>query len=198
MAGDHSVLAPLRRIRVGSTNRQKLEAVRSAFAPYAPRASIEPVSVASGVPEQPVGFDEIVRGARHRALAALQSGACDFGVGIEDGLVELEAAGSPLNIGCVAITDGTHTSLGFSSAFAYPPECSGAAIAGREPIGGLFDALFAKARGVRDASPSAQSQGNVGRLSLGVLPRSEYARHAVLCALIPLLHPDLYPVDRQR
>ena len=36
--------------------------------------------------------------------------------------------------------------------------------------------------------------GNVGKLTLGVLTRSEYARHAVLCALIAFLHPDLYRV----
>jgi non-canonical (house-cleaning) NTP pyrophosphatase len=34
--------------------------------------------------------------------------------------------------------------------------------------------------------------GNVGKLTLGVLPRSEYTRHAVLCALVALLHGDLY------
>ena len=38
------------------------------------------------------------------------------------------------------------------------------------------------------------SVGNVGRLSLGALSRAEYARHAVLCALLPFLHPDLYPL----
>jgi non-canonical (house-cleaning) NTP pyrophosphatase len=40
--------------------------------------------------------------------------------------------------------------------------------------------------------------GNVGRLTLGVLPRAEYARHAVLCALVAFLHPDLYGPDPAR
>ncbi len=43
-----------------------------------------------------------------------------------------------------------------------------------------------------DPLPSGRSVGNIGRLSLGVLARSEYARHAVVCALLPLLHSDLY------
>jgi non-canonical (house-cleaning) NTP pyrophosphatase len=34
--------------------------------------------------------------------------------------------------------------------------------------------------------------GNIGKLTLGVLPRSEYTRHAVLCALVALIHGDLY------
>jgi len=37
--------------------------------------------------------------------------------------------------------------------------------------------------------------GNVGKLTAGVLPRSEYARHAVLCALVAFLNPDLYPAS---
>ena len=40
--------------------------------------------------------------------------------------------------------------------------------------------------------PSARTSGNIGKLTLGVLPRSDYARHAVLCALVSFLHPDLY------
>jgi non-canonical (house-cleaning) NTP pyrophosphatase len=35
--------------------------------------------------------------------------------------------------------------------------------------------------------------GNVGKLTAGVLTRSEYARHAVLCALVAFVNPDLYP-----
>jgi non-canonical (house-cleaning) NTP pyrophosphatase len=35
-------------------------------------------------------------------------------------------------------------------------------------------------------------EGNVGRLTRGVLTRAEYGRHAVLCALIRFIHPALY------
>jgi non-canonical (house-cleaning) NTP pyrophosphatase len=42
------------------------------------------------------------------------------------------------------------------------------------------------------AKPSALSTGNIGRLSNGVLPRAEYARHGVLCALVAFVQPDLY------
>jgi len=159
--------------------------------------SVTGVAVASGVPEQPVGFAEIVRGARNRARAAAAAGACDFAVGIEDGLVEIAgAAGEPpeiVNIGCAAVSDGRRVSLGFSSGFAYPPGVAEPAARDRRPIGELFDDLWKERRGESGRLPSARTTGNIGKLTLGALPREEYARHAVLCALVAFLHPDLYP-----
>jgi inosine/xanthosine triphosphatase len=184
-------------VRVGTENGPKLEAVRLAFGAYASQVEVLGSAVDSGVPEQPVGFDEIIEGARNRARAAAETGACELSVGIEDGLVELpgQSGAPPLNMGCAIVTDGAREGLGFSSGFAYPPGCSKPAIEGRQPIGDLFDAYW-RSRAKDDPGappgPSALSSGNVGKLSLGVLPRSEYARHAVLCALIRFLHPDLY------
>jgi inosine/xanthosine triphosphatase len=190
-------LALLGRVRVGSTNEPKIAAVRSAFEAYAPQVAVEGAEVRSGVSDQPVGFDEIVLGARNRAAAAHRESACDFGVGIEDGLVAVplgdgSGAFHHVNIGCAAITDGRRFSLGFTSGFAYPPEVSGPAVRDREPIGALFDRLWRERRDQADGAPSPRTTGNVGKLTGGVLPRSEYARHAVLCALVAFLHPDLY------
>ncbi len=182
-------------VRVGSENAAKLEAVRSAFAEYASELRIEGVSVASGVAEQPVGFDEIVRGARNRAAAAYRTGPCSLAVGIEDGLIELPGVvDAPLNVGAAVVTDGQRDSVGLSSAFAYPPGCRDRALAEREPIGDLFDAQWDAyaAGGAGDGAPSGRGIGNIGKLSLGVLTRSEYGRHAVLCALLQFLHPKLY------
>ncbi len=193
-------LAAVRWVRVGSVNEPKLAAVRSAICVYAPDAKVEGVAVASGVPEQPVGFEEIIRGARNRAAEAASGFPCDLGVGIEDGLVPLPTGGSEgevahLNIGCVVITDGERTSIGFSSAFGYPRECSILAVHDREPIGLAFDRLWGAHRGESAAKSSALSTGNIGRLSNGVLPRAEYARHGVLCALVAFLQPDLYGLE---
>jgi inosine/xanthosine triphosphatase len=189
-----SALAALRRVRVGSANPPKIQAVRDAFAAFAPGAEVEGAPVATGVPEQPVGFAEIVAGARARAQAAFASGACDLAVGYEDGLVEIPGTGERwFNLGCAAIVDGAREGLGFSSGFAYPPACAERAVAERAPIGDLFDALWRAHRpGERRGPPSALSEGNVGKLTLGALPRSDYARHAVLSALVSFLHPDLY------
>jgi inosine/xanthosine triphosphatase len=191
-------LVSVKQVRVGSRNEPKIEAVRSAIVAYAPGARVCGAEVSSGVPAQPVGFEEIVRGARNRAEAACEGGDCDLGVGIEDGLVALprgvaSALDEHVNIGCAAISDGRCVSLGFSSAFAYPPAVSRPAVRYREPIGALFDRLWRERHHPFDRPAPARAAGNVGKLTAGVLPRSEYTRHAVLCALVAFVNPDLYP-----
>ena len=83
------VLAGVRRVRVGTTNGPKIAAATGALQAYAPHASVEGAKVESGVSDQPVGFEEIARGARNRAARAFALGDCDLAVGYEDGLVEL-------------------------------------------------------------------------------------------------------------
>jgi len=153
---------------------------------------VEGEAVDSGVAEQPVGLEETARGATNRARAAFGRGTCDLAVGVEDGLVPAPAPfDEVLNVGCAALFDGTRVCLGLSAAFPYPPACTRPALEG-EPIGPVFDRFFAASRDEPLSEASGLSVGNVGKLSLGVLPRAEYARHAVLCALVRLLHPDLY------
>ena len=185
----------VRCVCVGTTSRPKLGAARAALRPFAPQARVAGVEVESGVPAQPVGFDEILLGAANRARAALAIGA-DLGIGIEDGLVPVphvtDGEAGHLNLGCAVVTDGTRLGYGLSSGFAYPPELTVSAAADREPIGPLFDRFWQANRGERATTPSGRSVGNVGKLTGGVLTRQEYGRHAVLCALVRFLHPDLY------
>ena len=191
-----SPLARIVSVRVGSLNGPKIEAVRAALEPYAPDVTVRGVAVESGVPEQPIGHDEIVAGARNRARRALATGDCELAVGIEDGLVALEILGrrEVLNVGCAFVASEAREAMGFSSAFAYPPQCIAPALEQRAPIGDVFDRVFRAHTG--DAAPypvpSGRTSGNIGKLTGGVLPRSDYARHAVLCALVHFLHPDLY------
>lgn len=207
-------------VRVGTENPAKLGAVRTALAAFSDRPealAIQGVAVPSGVPDQPVGWLEIMAGARNRARAALVAGPCALAVGIEDGLVELPlpgealegAAGRPsrpvrppvFNIGCAWVTDGERDGTGFSSGFAYPTACLGRAFRDREPIGALFDALWRAERGeaagpASDPAgavvPSGRQGGNIGMLTQGRLDRSAYGAQAILCALVPFLHADLY------
>jgi inosine/xanthosine triphosphatase len=208
-------------VRVGTENRAKLRAVHDALTPFQqPHTdlSIVPVGVSSDVPEQPIGWSEIVAGARNRARAAFASGRSVLAVGIEDGLVEIP---SPVqgcdrpdyyNVGCAWVTDGARDGHGFSSGFAYPPGSLEPAIRDRAPIGDLFDALWRNHRPDLDpvpasgpqTTPSASLQqpakpapsggggGNIGLLTGGRLERAAYGSQAVVCALVRFLHTDLY------
>ncbi len=187
-----NALSELRLVRVGSTNALKLQGVRAALAAFSRDVTIEGIDVESGVPDQPLGFEEIVEGARNRAERAKRGGECDLGIGYEDGLVAIPGSlESWFNIGCAAVSDGVRISLGLSSGFTYPPACSQRAVAEREPIGALFDRFWGQHRESSPA-PAPVSIGNVGKLTCGALTRAEYTRHAVVCALAPLIHPDLY------
>lgn len=196
--GGGAALAALRRVRVGSENPPKIAGVRAAVAAFAPEVSVEGVAVASGVAEQPVGFEEILAGARRRAEGARESGPCDLAVGYEDGLVRVDGPdGRWFNVGCAAVSDGAREGLGLSAGFRYPPGCAERAATGREPIGELFDRLWRARGGVsmrraEPGEPSALSVGNVGKLTGGALTRADYTRQAVLCALARFLQPELF------
>ncbi len=178
-------------VRVGSRNVAKLEAVRRGLAPFYGHVEIEPADVPSGVDPQPLGFSEIIAGARNRARGALGAGACDLAAGIEDGLVAVpETATGWVNIGCCVLLDGEREAIGFTSGFEYPPACVAQATARpRTPIGDAFDALYRAPAGLSDPGTAA---GNIGRLSGGALTRADYGAHAVTCAFVRLLHPELY------
>jgi inosine/xanthosine triphosphatase len=192
---------------VGTENQAKCAAVRTALeglgSLFRPDASASrhreiqlfPVAVSSGVAEQPLGFDEIVAGARNRARSAMASGSFVLAFGIEDGLAPLpDGAGGEqtYNVGCAWVTDGEIEGSGFSSGFAYPPECLAPAVEGRQPIGDLFDALWRRHRDPSDHGASGRNEGNIGKLTGGRLTRSDYGSHAVLSALVRFLQRDLY------
>jgi non-canonical (house-cleaning) NTP pyrophosphatase len=197
-------------IRVGTENSAKLGAVRSAIAPFASDGvalAIEPCRVASDVPEQPIGWAQIVAGARNRARAAFAFADCAIAVGIEDGLARLsdepESEGEDLqnyfNVGCAWVTDGEIDGHGFSSGFAYPNGALVPAIRDQAPIGDLFDDHWSRNRPAPEANseaaknaPSSRGGGNIGRLTGGRLERAAYGSQAVSCALIRFLHTDLY------
>lgn len=178
-------------MRVGSLNKAKLEAVRRGLAPFFAGVEIEAAIVKSGVDSQPLGWSEIIAGARGRAHGAHRVAACDLSAGIEDGLVEMPAVGTGwVNIGCCVLFDGEREAIGFTAGFEYPPECVRRATATpRTPIGDVFDALYRAPVGLADPGTSA---GNIGRLSGGVLSRADYGAQAVMCAFVRFLHPDLY------
>jgi inosine/xanthosine triphosphatase len=182
------------RVRVGSRNAAKLEAVRRGLAPFFSEVVVVGSDAPSGVDPQPLGFPEIVAGARNRARASHTSD-CDLAAGIEDGLVAVaEVETGWLNVGCCVLYDGAREGLGFSAGFEYPPACIAEATARpRTPIGDAFDRRFMPRPGARDPGTGA---GNIGRLTEGVLTRADYGAQAVTCAWVRFLHPTLYAGER--
>jgi len=182
------------RVRVGSRNAAKLEAVRRGLLPFFAAVEVVGCDAPSGVDPQPLGFAEIVAGARNRARTS-HSSDFELAAGIEDGLIRVdEVATGWLNVGCCVLFDGAREGLGFSAGFEYPPACVAEATARpRTPIGDAFDRRFAPRPGARDPGTGA---GNIGRLTEGVLTRADYGAQAVTCAWVRFLHPTLYAGER--
>jgi len=181
-------------VRVGSRNTAKLEAVRRGLAPFFAKVEVLGADAESGVDSQPLGFAEIVAGARNRARAS-HSSDCDLAAGIEDGLIPVEEVATGwLNVGCCVLFDGKREGLGFSAGFEYPPACVAEAThSPRTPIGDAFDRRFVARKGARDPGTGA---GNIGRLTEGILTRADYGAQAVTCAWLRFLHPELYAEER--
>ena len=189
--------APLR-IAVGSKNPVKLAAVRQAFFRAFPDRPLVCVGhdVPSGVPDQPWGRDDTQSGARQRACGALraETGA-DYAVGIEGGVVDV--FDGLRSVAYVAIRRGRdlRISVEHTASFKLPPRVE-RLVRGQEPGHGKLE-LGAACDLVFNETNSKQRGGTVGAVTRGLLDRTAYYEHAVVCALAPFLHDDsgLYDVS---
>jgi inosine/xanthosine triphosphatase len=183
-------------VAVGSTNPVKVEPVRAVLARAFPEARVVSVDVRSGVPDQPIGLEQMRLGARNRALGALAdllenrlvqapdaSGGTRWGVGLEGG-VEFEDEVAWLTGAVVVVAQHGRESLGWSPRCPLPPGVAAELRAGGE-LGPLMDALT----GVADLK---KKLGAIGYLTNGLALRGLSWEIAFACALAPFLHPELY------
>lgn len=160
------------RVAVGSGNPVKRAAVAAALSD----ATVDAVSVESGVAEQPWGDDETIEGARNRAQRALSDGY-DFGVGLEGGVDERD--GQLFLVMWAAATDGERVEVGGGPRIRLPDDVAARLHDGDE-LGPVMDDLL-------DTSGIAENQGAAGVFTGGVTDRTEALRTAVGGALGPFL-----------
>src|SRR3989344_2609895 len=111
-------------IRVGSENRNKIEAVRQVIQNYdfLKLAGVEGCKVDSGVSNQPSSLEETIQGAINRARNAFQN--CTYSIGLESGIIPVQVGKSKryFEHTVCSIYDGKKYGLGFSPAFELPPK----------------------------------------------------------------------------
>lgn len=173
-------------LAVGSTNPAKTQAVRAVCERAFPGCTVVPVDVPSGVPAQPLGAEQTEAGARNRARAALAAVAgAHVGMGLEGG-VDLE--GHLIN--CVAVVDAEgRENLTWGVRFPLPPAAIARVLRGEE-LAPVMDELTGR-------SESKKTQGAVGILTNGLFTRAEMWQGPLACALMPWLHPELYPAPNR-
>ncbi|WP_020573290.1 inosine/xanthosine triphosphatase [Actinopolymorpha alba] len=146
------------------------------------------VEVDSGVPHQPVGDEETLRGARNRADAALTLlPDADLWVGLEGGVVERDGALECMAWVVVIGRSGEDGQLckgeSRTATFVLPAEIAELVRAGAE-LGDATDQIF----GDKDTK---RSTGTVGPLTGGVIDRVAYYAHAMVLALVPFRNAEL-------
>lgn len=174
--------APLS-VAVGSLNPVKISAVRLALQRSGFDFALQGVAVPSGVAEQPIGLDDIMRGARQRALNARGALGSSWGVGMEGG-VEFDHAGDGWLFSIVAIVTAERESLARGGQLLLPPQVAARLRAGHE-LGPVMDELLG-------TSNIKQGLGAVGYLTGGLVTREAAFFDCFSRALAPLLHPELY------
>lgn len=171
------------RVAVGSANPVKLAAAAAVLAWAMPGATVAPVTVPSGVPDQPFGDEETIAGARNRARAAREALDADLGLGLEGGVVD-SPEGMRSCAWCVVVHRDGREGVGGSLAMPLPDAVARMVRAGTE-LGHAMDALVAE-RGTK------HGKGAVGILTAGRIDRQAAYEVLVTYALAPFVTPALY------
>ena len=170
------------KIKIGSKNEVKVSAVAELIKDYPHLAGAEVIGVeaGSGVSDQPKSLDETVKGAMNRARAAFDG--CDYGIGLESGLMQVPNTKSGYMDVCVcAIYDGREFHLGLSSAWEAPNVVTHYMI--HEGLNMNDAALKA---GLTKNPKVGSAEGLVGIVTRGRLNRKAYTQEAIRAALIHL------------
>ncbi|TSC76887.1 MAG: NTPase [Parcubacteria group bacterium Gr01-1014_31] len=175
------------RVIVGSNNPVKQAAVQDAFNKVWPDevVRVECAAAPSGVADQPMSSDESIRGALARANFALRQHDADFGVGLEGGVQSIGTRWFSMGWAVVVDRNGR---LGVGSSFQVPlPPAIVARLQRGDELGAVDDELFGMTN-------SKQQQGYFGLITNGRLTRTVGYRDAVIAALAPFLHLELFPL----
>lgn len=172
---------------VGSTNPVKMKCFELGLQQMFPDLAytVEGVKAESGVPDQPMGHEETIRGARNRALRARElKPEADLFAGVEGGIITDEHNRLVAVAWVVIIDKNGRDSQASTGTFLLPPQLAADVKAGLE--------MGLAAEKLHGTTNVKQGLGTVGILTQGVMDRTAYYVHAVILALIPFKNPTLY------
>jgi inosine/xanthosine triphosphatase len=157
----------------------KVGAARAVLQRLSPHVEVVGHGVRSGVPDQPWGDDETIRGAVARARGACAIGDAELGVGIEGGVVAMADGSVRTCAWAAVVTRDGREGVGGSLAMQLPESVATLVREGME-LGHAMDHVT----GERDVKHGA---GAVGILTAGLVNRQDAYEVLVAYALAPLL-----------
>lgn len=176
----------MKTVIVASTNPVKINTALLGFSKMFSNETfgVQGVSAPSGVPDQPIGEEEILLGATNRvenvSKLSLQA---DYWVGIEGGLEVVDEDMLAFAWIVIKSKEGKY-GKGRSPGFLLPKKVIELIKQGKE-LGEADDIVFGHTN-------SKQASGAVGILTGDVLTRTTLYEPAIILALIPFKNPDLY------
>jgi len=213
---DSSIL----RIAVGTTNPCKIDAVTKALRIVCTDVDIqvEGFSVESGVPDQPFGDEETIKGAKNRAMLAHRAYRDankvfpHLSFGLEGGLEwssNLLDHDDEKTLWCMAwmAVYGRRKSLLVDLMASNKSKCwqpdkkpiFSVAKTGKFMLPPTINKLIKEGMELGDADDtifgrvrSKHGSGTVGYLTDGMIDRAAYYEHALILALVPWIRPDVY------
>lgn len=173
------------KVKVGSQNPVKIKAAKNILQKIYKKVQVTGTKVDPGVPNQPIGLEQTIKGAINRARRAYKD--CDLSIGIESGLLEVpHTLTGYVDLQWCATYDGKTITLGVSAGFEYPPMVIKEVKKGKE-IGEVMDNIT----GIQNLG---EKKGAVAILTQGLLDRIENTEQCILMAMIPRLNPKLYKI----
>tara|TARA_R110002153_G_scaffold145231_3_gene296510 strand:- start:229 stop:807 length:579 start_codon:yes stop_codon:yes gene_type:complete len=174
---------------VGSKNPVKVNAAKNAIAMLYPERNVicQGMHAPSNVAEQPMTSEETRIGAINRVKFCQENAKADFYIAMEGGVDKFEYG--PATFAYIVIANHERQSIG-RGAIMPIPESVYQALADGQELGPLMDKLF-------NTQNIKQKGGAIGLLTNGNATREGNYTHAIVLAMAPFLHPDLYPVLTQ-
>ena len=171
-------------IAVDTTSELKLRAVKKTLARAEINAQVVGYKADSGVPEQPVGEEQIITGATNRAKNALkQDSKANYGIGIESGIIPKGLR--YFDIACCIILNRKYQVAGisFSATTEIPPNIIRLIEGGKYANLGVVAQMLGK----------VQEKDPILWLSDNRMKRNELLEDAVFLALTrEFLNPEAY------
>ena len=171
-------------IAVGSTNKTKIEPVEEIFSKHFSNVIVKSVKVDFGVDDQPMGDEEMYRGALNRAKSALgKIKDAEYGVGIEGGLHKRSYGWFEHSLVVIVDRSGK-IGVGASGGLVLPKKVMEKINQGKN-LEQAIDGLFGTQK-------IGEGIGMFGIMTKNVVTRSGGVSHGVAFALAPFLHPHIY------
>jgi len=171
------------KIAVASKNPVKIEAARAAFASVFTNESFDIIAldVPSGVPEQPMSYEQTQEGARNRVINSADIEA-EYYIAYEGGVDVFEDG--PKTFAIICISNGQDTVFGQTATLPLPLSIYQDLLNSME-LGDAMDRLF-------NTHNIKQKGGAIGQLTAGVETRLSIYQSATVLALSHFKHPNLF------